>query len=205
MQKPAIFVLAVWIVMSFATLVQADDFELIAREISPGINLGDRTVGALFVGKFFDSSFSAELGRFTIVLDHDGEGVEECRGNTQLLRFKLIMNFNSGARLVLLGPTDKGQVSAEWNWNDPECVNGNCPLIDGADYDYYVELFDGAPADLSICSAGGNAFLAGVSEFRIARQRFGSYGTNFSGGSVTGYLVHTPIISPALFGSISLE
>ena len=33
MQKPAIFVLAVWIVMSFATLVQADDFELIAREV----------------------------------------------------------------------------------------------------------------------------------------------------------------------------
>jgi hypothetical protein len=207
MKKIAYLILAVSLVMSFSSFVYADGlqpYRVIGREISPGIDLGDRTVGALFVGKFFNSSFSSEMGRFTLTLDHDGSGIEECGGRTQLLRFKLVMNFNSGARLVLLGPTD-GEVSAEWNLNDPDpnCQYGNCPLIDAEDYNRYISILilgeDPNPVD---CEDGGNAFIAVVPGFGIKRQRFGSYGPSFTEGSVSGYLVHTPIISPALFGTV---
>jgi len=203
MKRFTYLILAISLVMLFSSSVYADDFEVIGREIFPGINLGERTVGALFVGKFFDSSSANERGRFTLTLDHNGEGVEACGGETRLIRFKLIMNFNTGARLVLLGPTD-GPVNAYWDWNDPTCENGNCPLIDGADYIHYIALF-GPLAPNPVPCAGADAFIAEVPVFDIARQRFGSYGTGFSGGSVSGHLVHTPILSPAIFGSLALN
>jgi hypothetical protein len=204
MKKLIYLVIAAGVFMALSTVALADDFELIGREISPGIDMGDRTVGALFIGKFFDSSFSGELGRFTVILNHDGAGIEECGGRTQLLRFKLIMNFNSGARLVLLGPVD-GEIDAYWDWNDPDCVAGGCPLINGADYLHYVVLFSPVPPNPVACPDGGNAFISDVEEFGVRRQWFGSYGTGFSGGSVSGHLVHTPIISPAIFGSLTLN
>jgi hypothetical protein len=205
MKKLAHLILAVSLAISFASFANADDFELIGREISPGIDVGARTVGALFVGKFFDSRFSTELGRFTVTLDHNQGGIEECGGETRLLRFKLIMNFNSGARLVLLGPTD-GDVSASWDWNDPACEDGNCPLIGETDYAHYLDLFDSFEPNPIACQESGSAFIAAVDSFGLAKQRFGSYGTAFKSGSVSnGYLVHTPIISPAIFGSLTLS
>jgi hypothetical protein len=203
MKKLLPIVFTVSVLLAISTFAYADDFELIGREISPGINLGGRTVGALFVGKFFDSSFSTELGRFTVILDHDGSGIEVCGGRTQLLRFKLVMNFNTGARLVLLGPVD-GEVHAKWDWNDPACEDGGCPLITGEDYIHYIDLFDPQAPDPAACQDGGSAFIADVEQFDVGRQRFGSYGTSYSGGSVSGHLVHTPVISPAIFGSLTL-
>lgn len=192
----------IFIVLS--TFAFADDFELIGREISAGIDLGDRTVGAIFVGKFFDSSYSSELGRFTVILDHDGSGIEECGGSTQLLRIMLTMNFDTGARLVLLGPVD-GDVHAYWDWNDPDCVAGGCPLFNGADYLHDIVLFSPVPPDPVACPEGGNAFIADVQAFGVRRLRFGSYGTDFSGGSLSGHLVHTPILIPAIFGSLTVD
>ena len=113
------------------------------------------------------------------------------------------MNFNSGARLVLVGPVD-GEVNASWDWNDPDCVTGNCPLVDGEDYDNYLTLFSSNPPDPLECVAGGKAYIAEVPEFDVAKQRLGSYGTRYIGGTVNGHLVHTPVISPAIFGSLSL-
>lgn len=204
MKKLAHLILAVILAISFSSFVYADDFELIGREIFPGFDLGDRTVGALFIGKFFDEEWT-ERGRFTLVLDHNGENIEMCGFQTELLRSKLIMNFNSGARLVLLGPIG-GPVNAYWELNDPDCVPGNCPLIDGADYIHYLYLFDPEQdPNPEACDSGADAFIAEVPVFDIARQRFGSYGTRFTGGSVSGHLVHTPIISPAIFGSLTLS
>lgn len=205
MKKVAYFIFAVSLVMSFSTFVYAEDFELIGREISPGIDLGYKTVGALFIGKFFDGGFGSELGRFTVVLDHGGNNIEQCGLSTELLRFKLIMNFNSGARLVLLGPTE-GDVFAYWGYNDPDpnCEDGNCPIIDADDYLYYFDLFRTDVEALSVCSSD-NAYIAEVSEFDVKRQWLGSYRTPFNSGTVSGYLVHTPIISPAIFGSLTLN
>lgn len=203
MKKLLHVILAASMIVTFSSVAHADDFEMIGREISPGINFGDRTVGALFIGKFFDAGFSGELGRFTLILDHNRVGIEECGGSTQLLRFKLIMNFNSGARLVLRGPVD-GDVSAYWDWNDPTCVGGGCPMISGADYLHYIVLFASAAPHPVACVDSGNAFIAEVQDFGVRRQRFGSYGTGFTGGSVNGHLVHTPIFSPAIFGSLTL-
>ena len=212
MKKIAYLILAVSLVISFSSFVYADDFGLIGREVSAGIDQGDRTVGAFFIGKFFDGSFSSEMGGFTLTLDHDGSGIEECGGRTQLLRFKLVMNFNSGARLVLLGPTDD-EIKAEWDFNNSACEYGNCPLIDGADYSQYISLLypvadpDPEAPSLYTCSPSddGNAFIAKVPEFGVARQRFGSFRTNFTGGLVSGWLVHTPVISPAIFGTLNLS
>jgi hypothetical protein len=204
MKKMLPLMLAAGVFMLFSTFAHADNFELIGREISPGIDLGDTTVGALFIGKFFDSNFSSELGRFTVILDHDGSGIEQCGGNTRLLSFKLIMYFDTGARLVLRGPVDV-EVSAYWDWNDPDCEAGGCPLINGADYLHYIDLFSPAAPDLVACPEGGDAFIAEIQEFGVLRQRFGSYGTTFAGGWVSGHLVHTPIISPAIFGSLTLS
>jgi hypothetical protein len=207
MRKMAYFIFAVCVILSFSALAYADDFELIGREISPGIDLGNRTVGALFVGKFFyleECELEGEAGRFTVILDHNGVGIEECGESTHLLRFKIIMNFNSGAKLVLLGPTD-GDVFAIWGSNDPACEDGNCPIINGADYLYYIDLFGPEEPNPVECSVGGNAYIAEVPEFHVRRQWFGSWGTRFTGGTVNGYLVHTPIISPAIFGSLAVN
>ena len=114
------------------------------------------------------------------------------------------MNFNTGGRLVLLGPIG-ADVSALWKWNDPECEMGNCPLIDGEDYAYYISLFKPEEPNPVACEEDGNAFIAEVPGFYVVKQRFGSYGTEFKGGSVIGRLVHTPIISPAIFGTVYLS
>lgn len=197
-------ILVVSLMLSFSSVTYADDqvVQLIGREIYAGREMADGTVrGALFVGKFFSEDFGTELGRFTVILDHNNVGIEECGGETKLRRFKLILNFHSGARLVLLGPrSEDGVVKAQWVYNDPGCPDGNCPLIN---YGYYIGLFDSD--DLYSCGEGGNSFIAGVPEFGLRRQWLGSYGTSFIGGLVSGYLVHTPIISPAIFGSLQLR
>ena len=109
----------------------------------------------MFIGKFFDEDWT-EVGRFSVILDNDGENIEICEGETELLRFSLIMNFRTGARLVLVGPTDD-DVIARWDWNDPACLTGNCPLIS---YAYYVDLFD-VGTGLTPCT-GTDSFIAEV-------------------------------------------
>lgn len=123
MKKIAHLILAVSLVMLFSSFAYANglqSFQLIGREIFPGFDLGNKRVGAVFLGKFFDEYWT-EVGRFSVILDNDGQNIEICEGETELLRFSLIMNFRTGARLVLVGPTDD-DVFARWDWNDPACV-----------------------------------------------------------------------------------
>lgn len=208
MKKIAYLIIGVSLIALLPAFVSANNnqaFQLIGREISPGIDLGDITVGALFVGKFFDNSW-AEQGRFTLVLDHNGQNIESCGFETVLIRSRLIMNFNTGARLVLVGPLEApGTVTAHWFLNDPDCVDGNCPLINAEDYEHYLDLFDPEVDPIPVACDDADAFIAQVSDFTVTRQRLGSYGTSFSGGSVSGHLVHTPVISPAIFGTLYLN
>jgi hypothetical protein len=207
MKKIAHLILVVIFLMSFSSIVYAVDpvpHPIIVREISPGFDFGERTVGALFIGKFFNEEWT-ELGNATVVLDHNGQGIEICGGATELIKAKIILSFHAGGRLVLVGPSD-GPVNAFWAWNDPVCEAGNCPLIDDTDYAYYVDLFDPLTISEPIdCVVGSNSYIADVPEFDLAKQRFGSYWTTFNGGSVLGWLVHTPFISPALFGTLYLN
>jgi hypothetical protein len=198
------------LVISFSGFALANGsgtFQLIGREISPGISVGGNTVGAVFLGKFFDEGYTKELGQFSVCLDHNGEGIEVCGGRTELIRFKLIMNFNAGGRLVLVGPqlgsTDTPPV-AQWDWDNPDCRDGNCPLID---YGSYIFLLSQLTA--SQCSELGDsdkAFIAQVERFQVVKQWLGSYGIGFKSGLIqNGWLVHTPVISPAIFGTVALQ
>ena len=208
MKKTAQLILAVCLVISFSGFVFAggpQSFQLIGREVFPGINLGGETVGALFVGKFFDAY--GEQGQFSVSLDHNGEGIEQCGGRTTLIRFKLIMSFNAGGRLVLVGPSGP-EVAAQWDWNDPEdCPTlSNCPLISYEDYINLLFRLNEAPPSLSLCGERGRpSFIAEVPPFDVVKQRLGSYGVDFTKGSVRGWLVHTPVVSPAIFGTVDLE
>lgn len=212
MKKGTFLIVALSLVLSLTSVIYADDapmVQMIGREIYAGREMADGTIrGALFVGKFFNSSFTTEMGRFTVILDHNNAGIEECGGETELRRFKLIMNFHSGARLVLVGPRrEDGLVNAEWVWDDPECLDGNCPIIDAEDYLHYLDLFDPFTVPNPVaCHLDGDDFalIAEVQTFGLRRQWFGSYGTRFTQGSLSGRLVHTPIISPAIFGSLQL-
>lgn len=209
MKKLVYLAMAVSLLMSVQSFCFADDFQLIAREISPGFDLGERTVGALFIGKFFDSTSWEELGSFSVILDHDGKNIEVCDEVTELMRFKLIMNFNAGGRLVLVGPVgaDPPPVYANWLFDDPACTfDIGCPIIDIEDYYYYVTLLSN-PLYLEPCGADGDseALIATVDQFWVKRKLFGSYGVRYKKGTVAGYLVHTPIISPAIFGIVSLQ
>ena len=204
MKKTAQLILAVCLVISFSGFVLADDLtvQLIGRELSPGISLGGKTVGALFVGKFFDQNYTTELGQFSVSLDHNGENIEVCGGETELIRFKLIMSFNGGGRLVLLGPIGGG-AAAQWYWDDPACPYGNCPLIY---YGYYINLLNlGTPSQCATVGGPNDAFIAQVQPFQVVKQRLGSYGVGFTGGSLSGWLVHTPVVSPAIFGTVVLR
>jgi hypothetical protein len=203
MKKIAWLIMVVSLIVLFPAFLCADNnrpYQLIGREISPGIDLGDITVWALFVGKLFDSSWT-ERGRFTLILDHDGRNIESCGLETVLIRSKIILDFYSGARLVLVGPSGgRGPVTAHWFLDDPDCLDGDCPLIFADDYEHYLDLFDPEVDPNPMACDDADAFIAEVSEFEVTRQRFGSYGTRFTGGFVSGYLVHTPILSPAIFG-----
>lgn len=213
MKKGTFLIVTLSLVLSLPSIIYADGelmVQMIGREIYAGREMADGTIrGALFVGKFFNDNVTAELGRFTVILDHNNVGVEECGRDTELLRFKLIMNFHSGARLVLLGPKrEDGVVNAEWDWDDPECLGGNCPIIDAEDYLHYLDLFDPFTVPNPVeCHLDGDGFalIAEVQTFSLRRQWFGSYGTRFTQGSLSGRLVHTPIISPAIFGSLQLR
>jgi hypothetical protein len=63
------------------------------------------------------------------------------------------------------------------------------------------------PAVLWPCAqvAPNDAFIAKVSQFDVVKQWLGSYGVGFTGGLVSGWLVHTPVLSPAIFGTVDLE
>jgi hypothetical protein len=143
MKKIAHLILAVSLVLSFSSFVYADEypnqFRLIGREVSPGFDLGNITVGALFIGEFFylDSNGNwNKKGRFGLILDHDGKNIEGCNEVTRLIRSKLIMNFYDGGRLVLVGPIPSDRpVDAQWDYDDPDCLTGDCILLD---YTHYI-------------------------------------------------------------------
>lgn len=201
MKKVTLIFIAIVLVFTFSSAVCADNFQVIGREISPGFDLGGITVGALFIGKFFDQYWN-ERGRFTLSLAHNGEFIEECGKDTILLGFKLIMNFNTGARLVLVGPDSP--IAASWDLDDPECTEGDCPLTDYADY-WTLVYEDGLP-DCDDDNYKSDSYIAEVPVFDVYRRRFGSYGVpSYSHGVVSGYLIHTPIVSPAIFGIIEFD
>lgn len=206
MKKFTFILIAICMALSISSSVYADDpeniFTIKLREWFPGIDTGDITVGALASGNFFDSDGN-NLGSVNISWSHNGIGIEECNGETALIRLRLVMNFNSGGRLVLIGPVN-GTVNANWDFDDPSCPDGNCPLIG---YSNFLDPTINPVEDLLSCDAAGDstsAFIAQVPSFQVARQWFGSYGTRFRGGFVSGFLVHTPIVSPAVVGEVVL-
>jgi hypothetical protein len=177
--------------------------------------------GATFVGNIFNNpndEADDSVGLFTLILGHNGSGVEECGGQTQLLNFKLVMNFFPFGRLVLVGPTED-PVYASWDYDDPSCVNGNCILLGYANFlDPDTTLPPDPDTDLIDCDADTSdtgtvndvnaAYIAEVESFDVVKQRFGSWGPpsrGVIGGSVSGFLDHTPYISPAIVGIVDLD
>ena len=206
MKKFMSIVIVICMALSVSSSVYADDPENVytikLREWFPGIDTGEITIGALASGNFFDSAGN-NAGWVNISWSHNGVGIEECEATTTLIRIRIVMNFFGGGRLVLVGPAD-GIVGAYWGFDDPACPDGNCPLIG------YSNFLDPTtnPDDLLSCDEEGSdpatAFIAQVPSFQVVRQWFGSYGTRFRGGFVSGFLVHTPIVSPAVVGEVVL-
>lgn len=207
MKKFIPIAIVICLAISVPTTVYADDsenvFTIMLREWFPGFEIGGVTVGALASGNFFDSEGNND-GWVNISWTHDGLGIEECGETTELIRIKIVMNFYDGGRLVLVGPAD-GTAGAYWGYDDPDpaCYDGNCPILSYSDF-LDPNLIPGD--DLASCEVGNPeaAYIAHIPEFLVTRQRFGSYGTSFHGGYVHGLLDHTPIVSPAVIGEITL-
>jgi hypothetical protein len=211
MKKMLYVLFTIGIVLSVSSSVYADDkaFTIKLREWFPGFNTGGVTVGALASGNIFDI-YGNNVGWVNICWNHSGEGIEECKETTTLLRIKIVMNFYDGARLVLVGPAD-GTVGAYWGYDDPnprcQDQDGICPLIG---YSNFLDP-NTDPDDLKPCEDTGDtdaAYIARVPSFRVVRQRFGSYGKSFrwvTWASVSGFLDHTPIVSPAVVGEVVLN
>jgi hypothetical protein len=158
MKKSVSIILALFLFFSLSSISYADQYTMMGREISPGYPTPDGVEGALFVGNFFDDD-GISRGYFILTLGHDGMGVEECSnpddgsGITELQSFKLVMKFNYGGRLVLAIPTDAFPVFAVWDSDDPNCPDGNCPLIG---YDDFLDPI--APPTVA-CNADGSSEL----------------------------------------------
>ena len=208
MKKSLRNIILVFLALFISSIAYAQPFYLKGREIYQGYPTSYGVAGATFIGNFFDSPDGVagdSAGYFTLILGHNANGVELCREQTELISFKLIMNFFPSGRLVLVGPTG-GPVYANWDYDDPDCVNGNCPLIGYADFlDPDATLIGcDVTSDPYNDNDTASAYIASVPDFHVVKQWFGSWGTPFSGGSVYGLLVHTPIVSPAIVGVVNL-
>ena len=213
MKKSLRVIILVCLALFISSITYAEQFYLKGREIYQGYPTSYGVAGATFVGNFFnnpDDEAGDRVGYFTLFLGHDANGIETCGEQTRLISFKLIMNFFPFGRLVLVGPTDSQEVYAFWEYDDPTCVNGNCPLIGQANYldpdlDPLTDLIGCAyTSDPYSDNDTLSAYIADVTVFDVVKQRFGSWGTTFSGGTVRGFLDHTPYISPAIVGVVEL-
>lgn len=219
MKKIVFIILAVCMVISVASSAFASKaFTIELREWFPGINTGDITIGAMASGNIFFKG--KNVGYVNIAWSHNGEGIEVCEGKTTLLSIRIEINFNDGGRLVLVGPfyddeSEPEPVTANWDFDDPSCPDGNCPLLGYTNYldPDIVRLYPTLdPYDkLEPCETEGDpyaAYIAQILSFEVVvvRQRIGSrFRTSYSGGEVFGFLDHRPIISPAVIGEISLH
>lgn len=220
MKKKVCILFAIGIVLSVSTSVYAIDnvFTIMLREWFPGIENGGVTEGALASGNIFDSD-GDNVGWVNISWSHNGLDIEACGQTTTLLRLKLVMNFNDGGRLVLVGPAN-GPVGAYWGYDDPLHPDGNILLMGysrfldpDTDTDNIVPNVD-PPGDMVLCDDtifGGDpnaAYIAQVPRFQVVRQRVGSYGVygrSFRWGDVHGFLDHRPFVSPAVVGKVILH
>ena len=205
----------IWVCLALfisSTTYATEIYYLKGREISAGHSTSDGVAGATFVGNIFNNPSDEagdSVGLFTLILGHNGSGIEVCGEPTQLISFKLVMNFFPFGRLVLVKPTDV-PASASWVWDDPSCVNGNCILLG---YEYFLDPVTPDPPliDCDDESYDDNdpeaAYIAEVEPFSVVKQRFGSWGPLSRGvteGLVSGFLDHTPYISPAIVGVVDL-
>lgn len=212
MKKTLRIIIFVCLALFISSITYAETFYLKGREISEGHPTSYGVAGATFVGNFFNNpgdKAGDSAGYFTLILGHDANGIEECREQTRLISFKLVMNFFPFGRLVLVGPKD-GPVYASWDYDDPLCVNGNCILLG------YKNFLDPVSPKLIDCDATSDfdendeyaAYIAEVESFNVVKKRFGSWGPpsrGVTGGLVSGFLDHTPYISPAIVGVVDLD
>jgi hypothetical protein len=220
MKKSLRIIILVCLALIISSIAYADPLYLYGREISAGHPTSYGVEGATFVGNFFNRPVDEGgdiAGYFTLMLNHNANGIEECGQQTQLLGFKLVMNFFPFGRLVLVGPTEDPMtdpVYASWNWDDPLCVNGNCILLG---YANFLDPDTDPATDLIHCDDTSEpytdndilaAYIAEVGSFNVVKQRVGSWGPpsrGVTGGLVSGFLDHTPYISPAIVGVVYLN
>jgi hypothetical protein len=207
--KKTVFILlaAVMVILPVSVSYANGDgttLRLVGRELSPGIQFGNVYYGALFLGKIYSDDYMTDFGDFSVTLNRVNEGVEQCGQDTHILQFKLVMNFKDGSRLVLV--MDDPYATASWDYNDPKCLNG-C-LFTGSSYYYYKDILE-PPASLLACNEGSSALIASVGPMNLRKQWLGSswrgIARTVNNAELNGWLVHTPLVFPAVFGTIVLD
>jgi len=210
--KKTFFVLLVavmFILPASASYAGDKTLHLVGRELSAGIQIGDVYYAALFLGKIYDARYSRDLGDFSVTLNRVDEGVEQCGQDTRILQFKLKMYFNDGSRLVLV--LDEPDAVASWDYDDPFCPDG-C-IFPG--YYAYIAALETEENPFPSCTLDTDdvALIANVgSEFDPIVLRKQWLGSSWSGlarnarwAELNGWLVHTPLIVPAVFGTVVLH
>lgn len=176
-------------------------YQLIGRELSPGIESGGIFYGALFLGKIFDQGFNS-VGYFSVLLNRLDQGVEECGKTTPILSLKLFMTFKDKCRLVMF--MDQNEAAALWDYDDPVCPDGR--VLSG--YKFYLTYLQALGGQSANCEKFGDpdvSLIAEVPQIILKKQRIGSWGmAGVSGATISGWLVHTPLIFPAVFGTVVL-
>lgn len=176
-------------------------YQLIGRELSPGIESGGAFYGALFLGKIFDGEFN-EAGYFSVLLNRLDQGVEECGEATPILSLRLVMNFHNRSRLVMV--MDQNAAAALWDYDDPVCPDG-CVLSSYVFYLTYLQALGGQSANCETIGDPEVSLIAEVPQIILKKQRFGSWGVRgVTGATISGWLVHTPLVIPAVFGTVVL-
>jgi hypothetical protein len=208
--KKSLFVLLVTTMVILSASVsraEGKEFQLVGRELSPGIQSGDVYYGALFMGKILNAEYTQEVGDFSVTLNRLDEGVEQCNEDTHMLQFRLVMSFDDGNRLVLV--LDDQDVAAHWGYDDPNCADG-C-IFPG--YAYYIDQI--LNNSFSLCddyeagdpNVGLIANLGSVDDpVKLRKQWLGSSMKGFpryvTHADLYGWLVHTPLLVPAVFGTV---
>lgn len=198
---------AMIILLAASSYANGNSFQLVGRELFKGIQYGDVYYGALFMGKILNATYTEEVGDFSVTLNRVNEGVEMCGEDTHVLQFKLVMNFNDGSRLVLV--LDDGDAVAAWDYGDPFC-DKKC-IFRG--YSAYIDLLEESSDPFPGCSAP-DALIAKMESddggpVLLRKQWLGSSLRGFVRGvnhaELSGWLVHTPLVVPAVFGTVVLD
>ena len=169
------------------------EWKLVGREYFPGILIGGTTVGAAFAGQVKNFE-GATVGRFNVNTDHQGGPIEACGATNTLVRFKITMNFFDGRRLVMVMPPGE-TADAYWGYDDAGCPNGgfNCEIRS-------IESI--ALCDCSDVGDENVSLIANVESIPVKKRRIGSWGfDDISEGVIEGWLIHTPLIIPAVLGT----